>query len=119
MTGTLTDTGIKRPIPSVGYGMSYLAARSEPDSRAVGNSDSVYSAKTFSGFGPIGKSALNKDGSYPFEVNFEQLDYEHRSRAFVIEEVPRNLSHLTLAGFFSVSFIIIFISHPSFFYFIW
>ncbi|KKA17546.1 Meiosis protein MEI2 [Rasamsonia emersonii CBS 393.64] len=101
VTGTLTDTGLKRPIPSVGYGMSYLAAGSEPDSRAVGNSDSVYSAKTFSGFGPIGKSALNKDGSHPFEVNFEQLDYEHRSRAFVIEEVPRNLSHLTLAGFFS------------------
>jgi hypothetical protein len=86
--------------------MSYLAAGSQPDAKEASNGDSVYPEKIFSGFGPIGMSALSKDVSNPFSINFEHLDNEHRSRAFIIEEVPRNLSHLTLAGFFSVSFVI-------------
>jgi hypothetical protein len=100
--GGFMNSNINRSVAPAISEMGYLAANSEPDTQTLGNGNVKYSDQSMSDFGPIGMSNIIKEG-VSSSINLGQFDYDRRSRAFVIEDVPTNLSHLALAGFFSVS----------------
>jgi hypothetical protein len=102
--GTLVDTAqVDHPMATMSYGPPFFTAGSEQYSNEFSNGGDGFSQNAFSHFGNIGPSAVESNGVHPFSTNHGRLDIERRSRAFVVEGVPMNLSHLTLASFFSVS----------------
>lgn len=100
ITGNIIGVPFNRSASS---GMSYLAAGSEPETQGLHNGSAMYIDQSTSVFGPIGMSSMIKESISPHPTNYSQVDYDKRSRAFVIEEVPTSYTYLNLAGFFSVS----------------
>lgn len=103
------DQHHSRLLTSIGSGVRYLAANSEPDHGLLSKGNERLADKTISDFGPIGKAKAGHEHGHYSPMITGQFDQERRSRAFVIEDVPTGLSYLTLAGLFSVSVYILFL----------
>ncbi|OXV06476.1 hypothetical protein Egran_05756 [Elaphomyces granulatus] len=101
VNGNLIGVPLNRSVVSTSSGMSYLAADSEPETQGLRNGSTKYVDQSTSAFGPIGMSSMIKESISPHPTNYSQVDYDKRSRAFVIEEVPTGFTYLNLAGFFS------------------
>ncbi|KAJ9272213.1 hypothetical protein DTO212C5_1718 [Paecilomyces variotii] len=96
-----TDQSSARLLKSIGSGVRYLAANSEPDHGLLRKGNERLPDQIISDFGPIGKAKTGNEHNHSSPIIIGQFDQERRSRAFVIEDVPTGLSYLTLAGFFS------------------
>ncbi|KAL3469388.1 meiosis protein MEI2 [Aspergillus californicus] len=80
--------------------ISFLAANSNADSSAAGTRPTKRLERPLPAYGPIGSDRINRDSlsTSPVRAN---LDSEGHSRALLIENVPTNLTYMSLAGFFN------------------
>ncbi|KAI9367261.1 hypothetical protein BJX61DRAFT_538208 [Aspergillus egyptiacus] len=80
--------------------VSFLAANSNVDSSAAGTLPKDRSEKSLSAYGPIGSNRTMKDclSLSPARGKFDQ---EGHTRALLIDNVPTNLTYMSLAGFFN------------------
>ena len=103
MTGNIAsqsqfESPLTRDFSSVGR----LAANSDPEIHGPGAGIIRFSEPNVPEYGPVGNTHFARN-SFTSSGPTEKLDSERRSRAFVIENVPTNLSYMALAGFFNVS----------------
>ena len=89
---------LARNFSSVGR----LAANSDPETHGHVPGAVRFNETKVPEYGPVGNLQFVKS-SFPSSVPVEKFDSERRGRAFVIENVPGNLSYMALAGFFNVS----------------
>lgn len=89
---------LTRDFSSVGR----LAASSDPEMHGPGTGAVRFNETKVPEYGPVGNLQFVKN-SFPSIVPVEKFDSERRGRAFVVENVPGNLSYMALAGFFNVS----------------
>ncbi|KAF7587461.1 hypothetical protein BBP40_007206 [Aspergillus hancockii] len=87
---------ITRGLPGLGY----LTTNSISESNGASNGLVNPFEQSPLSYGSIGNAQEARRG-LPFNAVLEKFDSERRSRAFVIENVPTNLTYMALAGFFN------------------
>ncbi|OJJ38553.1 hypothetical protein ASPWEDRAFT_168455 [Aspergillus wentii DTO 134E9] len=100
MTGRVVAGSQIQSLSRECCGVSYLTPNADLGTRGPipGTMKSV--ERGTSDYGPIGNTQLAMNSILP-SASIEKFDTERRSRAFVIENVPTNLSYMSLAGFFN------------------
>ena len=88
---------LSRGFPSV----SYLTANSDVDPSEGKQRHMQVPERSPPNYGIIGNSQIDLKHRH-FTMVHEAFDTERRSRALVIENVPKNLTYMSLAGFFNV-----------------
>jgi len=102
MTGSIAgQSQIESPLTRDFSSVGHLAANSDPETHGPGAGIIRFSEPNMPEYGPVGNTHFARN-SFTSSVPIEKLDSERRSRAFVIENVPTNLSYMALAGFFNV-----------------
>lgn len=103
MTGSMPGQGqIQSPLARQFSSVGCLAANSDPETHDLGAGPVRPGGSNVPEFGPVGNSHFSRN-SLTSSMAIEKFDIERRCRAFVIENVPTNLSYMALAGFFNVS----------------
>lgn len=103
MTGNIAgQSQIESPLTRDFSSVGRLAANSDPEIHGPGAGIIRFSESNVPEYGPVGNTHVARN-NFTSSVPIEKLDSERRSRAFVIENVPTNLSYMALAGFFNVS----------------
>lgn len=103
MTSNMADQSqIESPLTREVSSVGRLAASSDPEMHGPGAGIARFNEPNVPEYGPVGNAHFTRN-SFTSSVPIEKLDTERRSRAFVVENVPANLSYMALAGFFNVS----------------
>lgn len=106
MTGSIAgQSQIESPLTRDFSSVGRLAASSDPEIHGPRAGIIRFSEPNMPEYGPVGNTHFARN-SFTSSVPIEKLDSERRSRAFVIENVPTNLSYMALAGFFNVGSLI-------------
>lgn len=93
----------KAPSLSRGFsGVGYLTASSDIDPCEARNGPLQASDRYSLKYGVIGNSQADTRNR-PNIMDYQTFGSENHSRALVIENVPKNLTYMSLAGFFNVS----------------
>ncbi|KAI2986141.1 hypothetical protein CBS147344_5697 [Aspergillus niger] len=101
--GTADNASIRSKAPSLSRGFSgagYLTASSDIDPCEARNGPLQASDRFSLKYGVIGNSQADTR-DHPVIRDYETFGSESHSRALVIENVPKNLTYMSLAGFFN------------------
>ncbi|RDK36739.1 hypothetical protein M752DRAFT_310948 [Aspergillus phoenicis ATCC 13157] len=101
--GTADNASIRSKAPSLSRGFSgagYLTASSDIDPCEARNGPLQASDRFSLKYGVIGNSQADTR-DHPVIRDYETFGNESHSRALVIENVPKNLTYMSLAGFFN------------------
>ena len=90
-----------QPAARDGPGASYTTVNPDIQSCGSGIGSLNFLERGASEYAPIGSTQVLKT-AIPSSAIIDRFDPERRCRAFVIENVPTNLSYMSLAGFFNV-----------------
>ena len=111
MTGNMSaQSQLQSPWAQDFSSVGRLAANSDPEMHGLVTRAVRFNETKAPEYGPVGNLQFVKS-SFPSSVPVEKFDSERRGRAFVIENVPGNLSYMALAGFFNVSSLCGYICH--------
>ncbi|KAE8377921.1 meiosis protein MEI2 [Aspergillus bertholletiae] len=99
MLDTLANGSLTQPITRALPSVSYLAVDSIPEVNGTNSALASPFDQGILNYGTIesARGLRNLSSS----ASLEKFDYERRSRALVIENVPSNLTYMALAGFFN------------------
>ncbi|OJJ84919.1 putative meiosis protein MEI2 [Aspergillus glaucus CBS 516.65] len=101
MTGNIaSQSQFESPLTRDFSNVGRLAANSDPEIHGPGAGIIRFSEPNVPEYGPVGNAHFARN-NFTSSAPIEKLDSERRSRAFVIENVPTNLSYMALAGFFN------------------
>ncbi|KAE8145548.1 meiosis protein MEI2 [Aspergillus avenaceus] len=100
MADIIVDGDLTQPIICDLPGTGYLATKPKAEFNETSNKLANPFERSLSGYGVSGNVHDFKK-NVPFRTVLEKFDSERRSRAFVIENIPTNLTYMAMAGFFN------------------